>query len=137
VPESGEIQPLSPDIGRPNSGKNWPEYCRISTMVRSRPDLGKMVRILQDPTTDLARCGQNDRDLAGFGRVRLESDQTCRLKSGNGDRTLPDSCGICQTLIFTFRASQIRKYFTTEIILSRNKRSIKNKKIIKIKKTKR
>jgi hypothetical protein len=45
---------------------------------------------------DPKEFGWNPAILAGSG-------QTCSPESGNGDRTLLDSGGICQTLIFAFR----------------------------------
>jgi hypothetical protein len=40
--------------------------------------------------------------------IRQESGQTCSSKSGNSDRTLPDSGGCCQILIFAFRNFFVR-----------------------------
>jgi hypothetical protein len=75
--------------------------------------------------------GQNDRDPAGYDKIRPliwpdpeESGQTYLSESGNGDRTLPDSGSICQTLFFAFRnffyASQTLKNIFEKIIFSEN-----------------
>jgi len=82
---------------------------------------------------NLAESGQNGLDPAGSG-------QMCSPESSNGDRTLPDSGDSCifSFIIFLyesnvgkyFRENYLfwkwfrRKYFTTETILRRNKRSI-------------
>jgi len=85
-------------------------------MVRSRPDpatdLAKTAKI----RPDLDGFGQNGWDLAGSGRVRLDSGQTYSLEFDNRDRSLPDSGGICETLIFAcrnfFMRAKRRKIFS-------------------------
>lgn len=115
-PNSGRIRPDLDGSGHypAGSGQNGRDPAG-SGWVRplTRPDLAKTAGIRPDPEDS----GLNPAILAGSG-------QTFSPKSGNGDRTLPDSGDNYQTLIFAFRnffvRTKHRKIFSKKIIFSEN-----------------
>jgi hypothetical protein len=113
VPESSNFWPpvscqrRNPATGGPN-GRIWPKWPGSN-------------RIWTDPATDPFGSGQNGQDPARYDLIRqdqedsgwnpailAESGPSFSPKSGDGNQTLPDSGGICKTLIFSFRNFFVR-----------------------------
>jgi hypothetical protein len=104
--------PIAINLPVLESGNIWP--CRQMPTDQIPIETGRNISgfrpwseanlIWMDPATTLAKTA----------KIRLESSilvgsgQTCLLESSNGDRTLSNSGGICQTLIFAFRNFFVR-----------------------------
>jgi hypothetical protein len=66
------------------------------------PNFGRNIVGFRPSRQDLAKTAGYDRIRPLIRKIPAESGQTFSPEFGNGDRTLPDSGDICQTLIFHF-----------------------------------